>query len=246
MAGPQPHLRTLVEAVVVKVRQPDAEPDLRPPRRRPSPRPGRWAGGAALALLALYAGSRLTAVGWSFDVRLQLVLLHSAPAVTELARHLLALVNPLTVSAVTGGLAAATWRRAGRRAGVEVVLGAGVALALAESGKALLPTASHPQGGGLGLAGTFPSGHLAVTSALVLAALAVARPRLLAWVAGPLVVVVAAVAVVVVGWHRPSDAVGGVLAAVLAHHGVRAVGRDTAVPPTGSAAVRSSEDVQAR
>ncbi len=207
--------------------------------------PSWWAGGAALALLVVYAGSRLTVIGWSSDVRLQLALVDVGPALTERARHLLDLVNPLTVAAATCGLTVAAWHRTGRRAGVDVVLGVVAALALAESGKALLPTTSHPRGGGLGLAGTFPSGHLAVTSALVLAALALGGPALVRWVAGPVVVLAAAVAVVVVGWHRPSDAVGGVLAAVLAHHGVRAVGHHAAGPPTGSASVRSSEDVQA-
>ncbi|MEO7752784.1 MAG: phosphatase PAP2 family protein [Terracoccus sp.] len=236
----------------VKRREDDGDPRPRHGHHRVAG-PRWWAAAAAaLSLMALYAASRRSTVGWSLDVRLQLRLLDSSPAVTDLARHLLALVNPITFLALTCGLTVVAWHRTGRRAGVDVVLGVGTALVLAESGKALLPTATHPQGGGLGLAGTFPSGHLAVTSGLVLAALAVlpaGRPRLAPWVGGAVVVMAAAVAVVVVGWHRPSDAVAGVLVAVLAHHGVRAAARHahgpSTGPPTAPASVRSSQDVQA-
>ena len=62
---------------------------------------------------------------------------------------------------------------------------------------------------------TFPSGHVTIATAFVLALLLVSPPRLRAWIAGIGSVLVAWVGmgVVIAGWHRPSDSVGGALLA---------------------------------
>lgn len=179
---------------------------------------------AVLALLTLYVGFSLTPVGSSLDQSMRAARDDSGTALVWLSNHLLDAIDALTVATATLGLTAVAWRRAGRVAGVETALGIGSALGLAEAMKTLLPTLSHGPDGHLVMGGSFPSGHVAVTTALVLATLAVAGPRLMKvlWLPALVLPGLTAVATIAVGWHRPSDAMGGVLAAVAAHHGVRA------------------------
>ncbi len=205
------------------------------------------AGWAAIALLTLYLGFKLTPVGSSLDQSMRAARDDSGTVLLSLSRHLLGAINPLTVTTATMALTVLSWWRAGRTAGVEAMLGIGLALGLAESMKTLLPTLSHRPGGHLVVGGSFPSGHVAVTTALVLAVLSVAGPRLMRVLWFPAVVLpaVAAAATIAVGWHRPSDAIGGVLTAVVAHHGVRALTacrRKTSSPGTAMA----SEELAAR
>ncbi len=194
---------------------------------------------AALVLLTLYVAFGLTPVGSSLDQGLRAARDDSGTALVWLSQHLLDAVNALTVTTTTLVLTAVAWRRAGRASGGLTVLGIGSALGLAEAMKTLLPTWSHRPGDPWVVGGSFPSGHVAVTTALVLAALSVAGPRLMKVLWLPAVVLpgVTAVATIAVGWHRPSDAIGGVLAAVVAHHGVRALASRLARTPrcgTGS------------
>lgn len=185
----------------------------------------RRAGWAALVLLTLYVGFKLTPVGSSLDQSMRAARDDSGAVLLSLSRHLLGALSPVTVTAATMALTVLAWRRAGRVAGAEIVFGISLSLALAEAMKTVLPTLSHRPGGHLVLGGSFPSGHVAVTTGVVLALLSVTGPRLmrLLWLPGIVLPAAVAVATIVVGWHRPSDAVGGVLAAVVAHHGVRAV-----------------------
>ncbi|MEO5744186.1 MAG: phosphatase PAP2 family protein [Terracoccus sp.] len=180
---------------------------------------------AALALLTLYVAFGLTPVGSSLDQSMRAARDDSGTALVWLSQHLLDAVNALTVTTTTLALTVVAWRRAGRASGVLTVLGIAAALGLAEAMKTVLPTVSHGPGDLLVVGGSFPSGHVAVTTAVVLAALSVAGPRLMKVLWLPAVVLpgVTAVATIAVGWHRPSDAIGGVLAAVVAHHGVRAL-----------------------
>ena len=204
----------------------------------PSPHATR-AAWAALALLTLYVAFGLTPVGSSLDQSMRAARDDSGTALVWLSHHLLDGVNALTVATATLGLTVVAWRRAGRASGVLTVLGVGSALGLSEAMKTLLPTLSHQPGGPLVVGGSFPSGHVAVTTAVVLAALTVAGPRLMKvlWLPALVLPAVTAVATIAVGWHRPSDAIGGVLAAVVAHHGVRALAprlRGTTRSGTGS------------
>lgn len=198
------------------------------------------AGWAALALLTLYLGFKLTPFGSSLDQSMRAARDDSGTLLLSLSRHLLGSINALTVTMATMALTLLAWRRAGRTAGAETVLGISLALGLAESMKMVLPTLSHRPAGHLVMGGSFPSGHVAVTTGLVLAALSVAGPRLMKVLWWPAVVLPAAVAVatIAVRWHRPSDAIGGVLAAVVAHHGVRALtahSRNASSPGTAMA-----------
>lgn len=190
-------------------------------------RHARQAWTAALSLLTLYAAFGLTRFGASLDQSMRATLDDTSTGLLWLAHLLVGVITPFTVTMSTVVVAMVAWRYAGRRPAVETVLSISVALGLAESLKALLPTVSHRPGEHLVIGGSFPSGHVAVTTALVLAVLSVSTPRFARVLRVPAVVLPAATAVstIAVGWHRPSDAVGGVLVAVAAHHGVRALTR---------------------
>lgn len=208
-------------------------------RHHPASRHATRAARAALALLTLYVAFGLTPVGSALDQSMRAARDDSGTALVWLSHHLLDAINAPTVTMATLGLSVVAWRRAGRASGALTVLGIGSALGLSEAMKTLLPTLSHRPGGPLVVGGSFPSGHVAVTTALVLAALTVAGPRLMKvlWLPAVVLPAVTAVATIAVGWHRPSDAIGGVLAAVVAHHGVRALAprlRGTARCGTGS------------
>ncbi len=75
--------------------------------------------------------------------------------------------------------------------------------------------ATQLQGGGPVDPGSFPSGHVTAATALALCTVLAAplRVRRLVALAGAAFVAVVAGSVVMLGWHYPSDAVGGVLVA---------------------------------
>lgn len=177
--------------------------------------------------MVLYAVFGLTHTGSSLDQSVRTARDDTATGLLWLAHHLLAAVNPVTVAMATVVVTGLGWRRRGPRAGAETALGIVFALGLAESMKLWLPMFSHRAGAPLVLGGSFPSGHVAVTTALVLGLLSVLPPRRLRWSAVPAVALTAgtALSTIAVGWHRPSDAIGGLLVAVVTHHGVRAVAR---------------------
>lgn len=62
---------------------------------------------------------------------------------------------------------------------------------------------------------TYPSGHVTIMAAFVMALTLVAAPRLRSGITavGGVVVAAVAVGVVVAGWHRPSDSIGGLMLA---------------------------------
>ena len=59
---------------------------------------------------------------------------------------------------------------------------------------------------------TFPSGHVTIATGLSLALVFVVAPQWRAWVAamGMVVTTLIACSAIIAGWHRPSDAIGGV------------------------------------
>jgi hypothetical protein len=102
----------------------------------------------------------------------------------------------------------------------------------AELLKRVLPFDPMPTRAGEAVtSGSFPSGHSAIAAALALAVAATVGPRVARLWWGPLVawVSLVAAATVAAGWHRPSDAVGGVLLAVVWHTAL--VPRTTSVAP---------------
>lgn len=145
-------------------------------------------------------------------------------------RHLLGasrlLLDAISVPLVAVALAALIWwgRRFGRlREGLLSTAAVAGAAVSAEALKVLLPAATR-DGSVVSLSGSgsFPSGHATIAAALALAFLAQSpAPGRSRWT-GPAVAwtVVVAIATVTAGWHRPSDAVGGILLAVTWHRAV--------------------------
>jgi membrane-associated phospholipid phosphatase len=116
------------------------------------------------------------------------VFLAVVPVILSLCRRL-----PITALAIVGIIAGAT--------------------VTAELLKPLLAT--QLQGGGPVDPGSFPSGHVTAATALALCMVLASPPRLRRPVAlaGAAFVAVVAGSVVMLGWHYPSDVVGGVLVA---------------------------------
>ena len=217
---------------------------------------------AALALVVVYVIARLVPLGSQLDESMRGV--HDGSGVAEQgARDLLHTLTPASVVTVALVLCVVAWRRSGLRAGLETALAIGLAPGLAEAMKTVLPAISHRMGGHLVIGSSFPSGHVAAVTALCLAWLAVSSspssslsssPASSSWrwvrrVPAVLLPVAVGVSTVLVGWHRPGDVVGGVLVALVAHHGVRALTRRQPWPgprhrpPGRSASVRSDQVV---
>lgn len=175
---------------------------------------------AAVALAGVYAVFGLTRTGAALDESLRAARDDTGVALTRLALDLLSTINPATLVAATTLLALLGWRRAGPRGAAAAAVGISLAVGAAESLKALLPNMHHQGGSGVVLGGSFPSGHVTIATVLVLTALSMVTPRTRRLLRGPAVVFPAltAVATVMAGWHRPSDAVAGVLTGILAHH----------------------------
>jgi hypothetical protein len=95
--------------------------------------------------------------------------------------------------------------------GTAVVVGSGLA---AQGLKGLLIRPDLDVAG-TGSHNSFPSGHVAVATGLVVAFLFVLPAGARLWLALPGAAVIAAIgtATVIAGWHRPSDVIGGVLLA---------------------------------
>lgn len=105
------------------------------------------------------------------------------------------------------------WRRSRLRTALMLTAGFVVAVLAAEALKHTLPRPDLvPLDAFVNEANTFPSGHttIAVGSALVLLAMAPISAR--AWLTLPGLLFAAAVATTTIsaGWHRPSDALGGI------------------------------------
>ncbi|HEX6340346.1 phosphatase PAP2 family protein [Umezawaea sp.] len=108
----------------------------------------------------------------------------------------------------------------GRRAWTSVAA-VGVVLGSVAAARVLKEVVVRPELGVVGSSAhnSFPSGHVAVATALVLAFVLVLPPAVRWWalVPGVPVVVVVGASTMVTGWHRLSDLVGGVLVASALH-----------------------------
>lgn len=169
--------------------------------------PGALLGLTYLGLVVLPAGRALDQAG--FAGRL------------DGGRHLLGfsrlLLGSITAPSVVAVLAAlAIWATlTGRTRRGLVAVGSVVAAAgSAELMKLVLPGTAAD--GVARAAGSFPSGHVTLAAALALAVMSLLDGRGRRRLAGPAAawVVSVAAATVTAGWHRPSDALGGVLLAV--------------------------------
>lgn len=116
---------------------------------------------------------------------------------------------PALTVALTVAVLAVTLLRPNRR---RVVVAATAAAALLGSAVLLKVALPRPEGGGLNLANSYPSGHVAATATLVVVLLLCVprRARPVVLVVGAGLVLMAGAAVIGRQWHRPSDVVGSV------------------------------------
>jgi membrane-associated phospholipid phosphatase len=208
---------------------------------------------ALLAALACLAGLGVTLVlayfappfGGRDAATLQGFVDLNGPRLTPLLSHIAHLANPAPYALI--GLAlilVALARRRGR-----VALAIALVLIWSEvTTQALKPLLAHPRpqewlGKGQIAAAAWPSGHATAAMALALCAvLAVpARWRAAAATAGGLFSLAVAYAILTLGWHFPSDVIGGFLVAALwTSLAVAAVWRmDELRPPRAEPARRS-------
>jgi len=177
-----------------------------------------WLSGAALVVLfgLIRLVPRIDAADRSaFSGRLD-----SGTTLITIERLSLATISFATLAVGLVVLAVVTVRRNG--VGLAGRLTAAVlgAAASAEVLKRILPFDPGTTSTGQAItSGSFPSGHSAIAASFALAVAATLGPRLARLWWGPLVAWVSLVAAgtVAAGWHRPSDAVGGVLLAVVWH-----------------------------
>lgn len=178
------------------------------------------AGISGVGLVALYALVQWVPIIGAADRSAFMGRLDGGTSLIGVERLALATITLLTLLVGLLVLTLYTARRQGVVPAVRLagsVVGAAVS---AELLKHVLPFHPTPTlTGQLSTSGSFPSGHSAIAAALALAVAATAGPRLARLWWGPLVAWVSLVAAgtVAVGWHRPSDAVGGVLLALVWH-----------------------------
>ncbi len=163
-------------------------------------------------VLVIYLLAQRSRTGQRFE---RDVLLGSTSGRLEPAAH--ALLGQLTLGAVlffgvaTSLIAAARRRvRLGEATGIAILLAAGSARILK---RWLLPRPRLLGEQAVATVTSYPSGHVTVAAALAAALVVVVghRWRRRAAVAGGGLVALVGVAVLVTGWHRPSDAIGGLL-----------------------------------
>ena len=175
---------------------------------------------SGLGLVVLFALVRYVPDIGAADRSASLGRLDSGTALMAVERVALATISVVTLVAGLLVLAAYAARRQGVGAAARVSAAVIGAVVSAELLKHVLPFDPMPTStGGVTTSGSFPSGHSAIAASVALAIVATVGPRLARLWWGPLVAWVSLVAAgtVAAGWHRPSDAVGGVLMAVLWH-----------------------------
>jgi membrane-associated phospholipid phosphatase len=184
---------------------------------------------ASLAFVALFVATYLlfvlTVAGQQFEnLGLEGSALRGQPAVSD------SLLGLSSISALSFGIAIATLAAVALLRGrpglsIAVVAAMGGSAVLAEVLKDVLPRPEHIDGPAWLLRNSFPSGHATVAAAIGAGLLMVAPARL-RWLALPVAAVGTAVigqATQIAGWHRASDAIGGVFLALAVSAGTLAV-----------------------
>jgi len=146
--------------------------------------------------------------------------LDSGTTLIAIERLALATISVGTLAVGLVVLAVVTARRSAAAPAVRITVAVLGAAASAEVLKRILPFDPGTTSTGQAItSGSFPSGHTAIAASFALAVAATMGPRLARLWWGPLVAWVSLVGAgtVAAGWHRPSDAVGGVLLAVVWH-----------------------------
>lgn len=178
------------------------------------------AGTSGAALVVLFALIRLVPVVGAADRSAFTGRLDSGTVLLVVERLALATVSVATLATGLLVLSVHTAVRQGIGPAARIAGSVVGAVVSAELLKHVLPWDPVPtRSGQFSSSGSFPSGHSAIAAAFALAVAATLGPRLARQWWGPLVawVTLVAAATVAAGWHRPSDAVGGILLAVIWH-----------------------------
>lgn len=195
---------------------------------------------SAVALVVLYALITFVPRVAAADRSAFAGRLDSGSGLIVMERLALSTITILTLSVGLLEVCWRTYRRQGRRPAVRIAGAVVGAVVSAELLKHFLPTAAGTSPVGQIVAGgSFPSGHATIATGFALAVASTLDPKLARRCWGPLVAWVSLVAAgtVAAGWHRPSDAVGGVLLAVIWHSAL--VRRRLADEAEGAAVGRS-------
>lgn len=172
--------------------------------------------GALLAFLALAIGGLFTATGQALDQLVLDVAVRGGTQVgwmSEVLRRSVSIPTILFAAVVVMAIAAIRGRFAlALRAGI-MILGANLMTQVFKSYLIHRPY----MGIGFDLPNSFPSGHTTVLMSLALAHVVVLprRARTVTALVISLVVSVAIISIVMLGWHRPSDVAGGILVAFM-------------------------------
>jgi membrane-associated phospholipid phosphatase len=200
---------------------------------------------AAIACALAIAPLAVVAYSWgpfeSVDLRILIHLRHDGGPIHELASALVklgGLVSLLVLLAVACAIGLRYGRRREVLAAIVVVAGANVTTQLLKTTLEHVRNKAVEHGMGLPWPDSFPSGHTTAAASIAVALLLVAPAayRLTAAVAGLAIVAAVGLSVVILGWHYPSDVLGGLLVvgtwafAALAWLRIRG-GRDRAPSP---------------
>jgi len=169
---------------------------------------------AFLALLGLAYGSDWAR--WVDAVSLQGFLGLQGPTTSPWAERAARLGDPVPVALAAGALALVAVLRGRPRSAVLVVALVAVTSVSSQVLKALLAYPRHDAPAGAFIAPeAFPSGHAtaAMTVAIALVVVVPGSLRLVAALVGAAVAIAVSFSIVALGWHFPSDVVGGYLLA---------------------------------
>lgn len=176
----------------------------------------RWLSVGALVVTAItYLLTTFTPLGQAIADEAWLARVAEGKGLLKVSRHLLEFIDIGTIIGVIAILLVGTAVRGSWRVGAALAGGLLGAAASAELLKAALPRPDlAPQLEammGEHAANSFPSGHVTIATASVLAMIVVlpSAGRLPWAMLGAVLVASVACAVVAAGWHRPSDALGG-------------------------------------
>lgn len=175
---------------------------------------------SAVALIVLYALITFVPRVAAADRSALVSRLDSGSGLIVMERLALSTITIVTLSVGLLVVSWRTYRRQGRGPAVRIAAAVIGAVVSAELLKHFLPTAAGASPVGQIVAGgSFPSGHATIATGFALAVASTLNPKLARRCWGPLVAWVSLVAAgtVAAGWHRPSDAVGGVLLGVTWH-----------------------------
>jgi len=170
---------------------------------------------AFLALLGLAYGSDWAR--WVDAAALQGFLGLQGPTASPIASRVASLGDALQVGLIGGGLALVAAARGRPRISLFVVVLLGITSVSSQALKALLAYPRHDPEIGTTFVGpeAFPSGHATASMALAIALVVVVPPKLrpAAAIVGAALAIGVSFSIVALGWHFPSDVVGGYLLA---------------------------------